>query len=247
MYKKNLSKYNKKTEKFSVDKTKTLKRAINKIKLTVYYIYNNKIIEAEINNTRKDFNIPNNFFQDYKINIKSNNIKVLLAETIQEWRKDKEKNQITELDMQIFNKNNFDKYNHQQINPELWRLIIGAKLLSIPQKRLFECISSLLDYYFPTVKHNLQIQVYESTTIDEIKFIWSDIEEKQNIKKQCENKKGKFEYPNYERDKTAYRLSLKKISHKEIAKKLNQTYDDVYIYVDVAKFINKYKKFIEEI
>ena len=251
MYKKNLATYNKKTGKFSVDKINTLKHAMDKIRLTVFYIYDNKIIEEEINKTRKKFEIPDNFFEDYKININSNKILVLLAKMILEWHKKilKGKNgkRIIELDAQIFNNNNFDKYSHKQINLKLWRLIIGAKFFEIPQKRLLGCMSNMLDYYFPTVNNDLQIQTYESTTINEIKFVWSDIEEKQNIKKQHKKKKGKFEYPNYGRDKMAYKLSLNKMTLKNISKKLNQSFEKVCGYADVPKFINKYKEFIEEI
>lgn len=251
MYKKNLATYNKKTGKFSVDKINTLKHAMDKIRLTVFYIYDNKIIEEEINKTRKKFEIPDNFFENYKININSNKILVLLAKIILEWHrkilKGKNGKRIIELDAQIFNNNNFDKYSHKQINLKLWRLIIGAKFFEIPQKRLLGCMSNMLDYYFPTVNNDLQIQTYESTTINEIKFVWSDIEEKQNIKKQHKKKKGKFEYSNHERDKMAYRLSLNKMTLKNISKKLNQSFEKVCGYADVPKFINKYKKFIEEI
>jgi len=252
MYKKNLATWNKKKQAFTVEKINILMRANAKIKLTINYAYEHLKIGEEIMKARKKFNIPDDFFERYQVEQSSNYIADLLVNTIIKWKKEIIKTDNAKINKKLgdyINKNNnLDTLNPKYINQRLWSFIIWAKLYGIPKKILLDCISNLFDYYFPTIDDNLQIKVHPMTTEEEIKFIWPDVTEKQKKIIKNIDKRGKFEYSNHDRDKIAYELRKNnQMPYKEIAGELKKQGLGSYIYIDIPKFIKKYKEFIGEI
>ena len=253
MYKKNIATWNKKKQTFSCEKTDTVARAAKKIKLTIYYVYENLLIEKEILKIRKRFHIPNDFYTNFNPDFKSNYIAELLVHTMMKWRKVlrtggreiKDKN----FKRQVYTSKSLNNLNPQYINDRIWSFIIFAKIFDIPAKTIQQIAGSLLNYQFPTINDRFQVQIYPTTTEEEYKFIWSDIIEKQ--KKIIPNieSRPKFEYKMHDVDKEAYKLKqTTNKTHEKIAKKIrslgiipkNQT----YTYIEVGKSLRRYKKFI---
>ncbi|MCK5510706.1 hypothetical protein KAI65_04165 [Candidatus Parcubacteria bacterium] len=253
MYKKNIATWNKKKQTFSCEKTDTVVRAVKKIKLTIYFVYENLLVEKEIKKIRKKFHIPEDFYTDFNLDFESNYIVELLIHTMMKWqkvlrtggRKIKNKN----FKRQIYGSKNLNSLNPQYINDRIWSFIIFAKIFEIPEKILLKTISSLLNCQFPKINDKFQIQIYPTTTEAEFKFIWDDIIEKQ--KKIIPNieTRPKFEYKTHDLDKKTYKLNqTTDKTHKEIAKKINELgiipKDKSYTYIEVGKSLRRYKKFI---
>jgi hypothetical protein len=255
MYKKKLAIWNKKKQKFSEEKTKTLLRAVQKIKLTVYFVYENQLVEKEISKIRKRFNIPDNLFEKYNIECSSTFILGLWSQAMQKWREDiiKVKNAKADIALEKYVRENkrLDSLNPKYINDRLWIIIILVKLFEIPPKKVLNCISNLLDFYFPKVNNDLLVQFYPSTTEEELKFIWDDIQKIQQNRISNLLIRRKFEYPMHDADKEAYELKqTTKMKNKDIAEKITEKKllpknITTYTYVEVGKSLRRYKKFIE--
>ncbi len=253
MYIKNIATWNKKKQSFSHGKTDTVVRAVKKIKLTIYFVYENLLIEKEILKIRKKFHIPENFYTDFNPNFESNYIVELLAHTMMKWkkvlrtggRKIKDKN----LKRQVYSSKNLNSLNPRYINDRIWSFIIFAKIFEIPKKILLKTIGSLLNYQFPTINDRFQVQIYPTTTEEEYKLIWYKILEEQRKIIPDAGKRPKFEYQTHDIDKKAYELKqTTNKTHEEIAKKIKNLgiipENKSYTYIEVGKSLRKYKKFI---
>ncbi len=62
-----------------------IKRALDKIKVNVWFIYENPKIEEETKERRKKLHIPDNFFNKYQISDNSDNIYILVGRSIKVW------------------------------------------------------------------------------------------------------------------------------------------------------------------
>lgn len=156
-----------------------------------------------------------------------------------------------------------------RINQRIWGTIIAAKLFEIPQKTLITYMESMLSRYFPTVdgginyfsgveggmkyfpevKGGMKIQFNELTCIEDIKYIWSEVEKRQRDYTSRFGIIQKREYLNHDRDKKAYELKKEspEISRKEIKKilgdnKFSTNFATSYITI----IIRNYKKFINK-
>jgi hypothetical protein len=254
MYKQNLAIKNKKTGEFSKEKSYTILRAVRKIRLTVYFVYENKLIEKEALKIRKKFYIPANFFNEYIKSYRWNIIAGLLAHTMITWIKESRNNSHVLnqklLKNYIYKNKNLDLYNPKYINDKLWFFIIWAKIFEVPSERLMECISNLLDYYFPTVNDKLQIQVYPSTTEEELKFVWDDIQKIQIKSINNLLTRRKFEYQTHDADKKVCELKkTTKFKNGKIAKEIKRlkliSRNKTFTYIEVGKASRRYKGFIE--
>jgi len=132
--------------------------------------------------------------------------------------------------LEIFlSKINIDVCEPRHNNHRFWRMIASANFFGIPKERILKCRENLLDAYFPKIDEKLLIHINEVTTIEDVKYIWSKIQKKQNAYKwECgekrinlnSSKKGKSDYLNYKRDKMAYEL---KQDNPNITRKENTT------------------------
>lgn len=256
MYKINLATWNKKKQAFSVEKVHTIKRAIGKIRLTQYFVYENELVLKELIKIRRKFDIPDNFYEEFHVECTTEFIAELLAQTMLKWKKEakiKSKNTDEKFKSSVYENKNLDSYNPKYINDRLWSFFVWSKLFEIPQDKVINCISNLLDYHFPTVNSGLQIQVYPSTTEEELKFIWDDVQRIQKITIKNLLTRPKFEYQMHDADKKAYELKQttkmknKNIAEKIVGLKLLPKNNTTYTYVEVGKSLRRYKKFIRRI
>ncbi|MCK5061858.1 hypothetical protein KAR28_04880 [Candidatus Parcubacteria bacterium] len=151
---------------------------------------------------------------------------------------------------------NVDVCKPRHIDQRLWRMIAAAKFFGIPKKRILKCKKYLLDAYFPIFDEALRIQIHEDTTIDDIKYVWEDIQRKQLAHKRGygeknininSKKKGKSRgLTTYERNKKVYELRQDDpgITNEKIKEQLgisgfNTNFDVSYITV----ILKKYKKY----
>lgn len=265
-------------------KSFVIKRALAKIKVNVWFIYENLKIKEEINKGRIKFGIPENFFVEYKIknysNHSTNNLHVLLGNSIISWSEkilnnektlaqvinnigiknlevaakkanlkiDAERKRnyaIVKINDYLNKDGNSDIYDPLRLNPRVWRLIVGAKLFEIPPETVFSCIDSMLDNYFPTVDKQMRIQFNELTSIEDIKYIWSEVEKQQRGFTEDFKLNKTNEYPNHDRDKMVYEMKKGGLTYKKIIDELSKKgYETNFNLSYIGVIIKTYKKFI---
>jgi hypothetical protein len=137
--------------------------------------------------------------------------------------------------------------NPMRINPRIWGIIITAKIFEIPQDMILTYMDSILKHYFPTVDKKMRIQFNELTSIEDVKYIWSEVESQQ---KEYSKKFGiveKEEYKNHDRDRLAYELSRngQELSRDQIKKKLHEAgYQTNFKTQHISKIIKNYIDYI---
>lgn len=137
--------------------------------------------------------------------------------------------------------------NPMRINPRVWGIIITAKIFEIPQDMILTYMDSILKHYFPTVDKKMRIQFNELTSIEDVKYIWSEVESRQ---KEYSKKFGiveKEEYKNHDRDKLAYELSRngQELSRDQIKKKLKEAgFQTNFKTQRISKIIKNYIDYI---
>lgn len=90
-------------------------------------------------------------------------------------------------------------------------------------------------------KRKIVINIYEDTTIDDIKAIWPRITKVQESL--LSHKKTKRQpMQQFERDKLAYEMKHNGYSLKSIAKELNEKYNANYLDFEIPKFVKRHKK-----
>ena len=254
MYKRNLATWNKKKQNFSYEKSDTVVRAVKKIKLTIFFVYENQLVKEEIAKIRKAYQIPENFYANFTPNFDSDHIVPLLILVMLEWKKalrnSGRKSDDKNFKRYIYTNKKLNELNPKYINDRIWSFIIIARIFGIPIELLQKILGSLLNYQMPKINDKFQIQIYPTTTEAEFKFIWDDIIEKQ--KKIIPNigTRPKFEYQMHDIDKKVYELSqITDKTHKEIAREINKLgiipKNKTYTYIEVEKSLRRYKKFIE--
>jgi hypothetical protein len=139
-----------------------------------------------------------------------------------------------------------------RINPRVWGIIITAKILEIPQKMIMTYMESILKHYFPTVDNKMRIQFNELTSVEDVKYIWAEVEKQQEKYTKKFGITKKEEYRNHDRNKRAYELSEiiedeKKLSREEIKNRLKKEgYKTNFKTPYITKIIKNYKNYINQ-
>lgn len=101
-------------------------------------------------------------------------------------------------------------------------------------------IAGHLNDYEP-VEYQLCLHIDEDTTLEDIKEIWSDVMEHQEML--IYKKQNKFQpIKNFERDKRIYELEQEGKTIKEIGDIINSEYDDGLLDGEIKQIIKRYKK-----
>ena len=133
-------------------------------------------------------------------------------------------------------------------NPLLWKDVVTAKFLGVPQKIAMLFIKDLMyNNYLPKInykKNKILIEINEMTTPEDIDYIW-----KYEVKplQQAIIKDGQFvysgkKYPNSERDKRYKELRDRGKTNNEARKILTDEGYLVYDYPNMSKMKKAYKK-----
>jgi hypothetical protein len=138
----------------------------------------------------------------------------------------------------------------KRVNFHVWLMIVLAKIFEIPKKKTKNCINNIANQYFPKINEKLQLQLHPTTTEEELKFIWDDIQRIQKIYIPNLDTRKKFEYPMHDADKKVY--ELKKTTEKSdstIAREMREMRlipeNQTFTYIEVGKAARRYKKFID--
>ncbi|MDP3934678.1 MAG: hypothetical protein Q8Q46_00410 [Candidatus Giovannonibacteria bacterium] len=266
------------------DRAKIEKHAAQKMELSICDIYDSPAIKTEIEKCYEKFNIQPNFFENKQVYLvfcipphpykskqaalDSINLDKLLDQTLKKWSNNYiNYKAVIALKRYVIKNFKVSFCKPKYLDPAIWYNIAMARLFGIPKKRVLKCMHQILvDEYFPKVNMNLQIQINELTTEEDISYIWQEVEDKQKIcswnpkvyrrnpKDKYTNfygrKKGKTEDPKRERDKTVYdfkksnpKATLKNVNKKLIAKGFKTLEDYTHIY----KIIERYKKHLTDI
>ena len=133
-----------------------------------------------------------------------------------------------------------------RINPKIWGQIICAKIFEIPQKNIIDKLKNLTNIYFPAIDENMRIQINELTGIEDIKFVWRQIENRQKKYSKYHNLIQNEKYYNHDRDKLAYELRVLQSKSREETKILLDAkgfYTGLRISY-ITRMVKSYKKFI---
>lgn len=138
-----------------------------------------------------------------------------------------------------------------KINPNIWKMILIARLFEIPK----EVINSSLHYiitqfYLPKaviIDNNLYIQINELTTIEEIKLVWNrNIKPIKKIYEKTNNYKNeKRECKNIEDGEKIDKLEKQGLKLEEVVKKFNEEKKEAFGYTDILDKKRIYKKKIK--
>ena len=265
------------------------RRAVDKIKMNIYYIYENLNAKKEIENIKIKFGIPDDFYNRYVTSMPlfspKEALRILLFDCISVWNHEFSKSEkwqnriIRNIGMKKYNsflnsasikkrkektKANFilntfvfyfnnddtiDLHNPMRINPKIWGQIICAKIFEIPQKNIIDKLKNLTNIYFPAIDENMRIQINELTGIEDIKFVWKQIENRQKKYSKYHNLIQNKKYHNHDRDKLAYELRVIQLkSRKEIKKLLDAEGFYTGLRVSyITRMVKSYKNFIGEV
>lgn len=142
-----------------------------------------------------------------------------------------------------------DLHRPLRVNLKVWEKIISAKLFEIPQEAILNGLKNLTHIYFPKIDEKMKIQINELTSIEDIKYIWQEINNQQQKFTKYHNLVHSGDYLNHDRDKLAY--ELRTIQHKsrdeikELLTGKGYYAGDKIIYI--TKLVKAYKKFIGEV
>lgn len=141
-----------------------------------------------------------------------------------------------------------------KINPNMWKMILIARLFEIPKEVINNSVHYIIiQFYLPKaviIDNNLYIQINELTTIEEIKLAWNkNIKPIKKIYEETNNYKSeRRECKNIEDGEKIDKLTKTGLKSKEIMKSLNDEKErnSVLGYTDVLDKKRIYKKKIKE-
>lgn len=192
-------------------------RAAQKIEECISDIFiNNRLIKT-IDKCREDFDINPDYFTEVGIDNGTEYLDELLEQLASHWSDNYTNNEITRLERYIFDNFKMDFCEPKSIDRRIFLRIATAMLFGIPKQRIFKCISEILDTdYFPKINDQLQIQINELTTIEDVKHIWREkiMPKQKSYQWEAGDKsiklfsrvKGKKEYPSRERNEAICKI-----------------------------------------
>jgi len=135
-------------------------------------------------------------------------------------------------------------YPTMNVNPRIWKGVVGAILFGVPKAEILRCKESiLLNDYLPSINQSLQIQINELTTLGDIELIEDEIKKKQaECEKMNKYRNIKRKYGSRKNDKIIHDFYERGLSDTKIKDKLRGMDIIGYAYYELLKRRDEYKR-----
>lgn len=234
----------------------SINNELNRItKSNPYLVDASKILENNPLSKYKSYSINDNKITETKNNSLFNYIINIIVIYLSKTGKEKEKNKKIShfFDKILTHKNEdiFDKICKQnKYNPKIWRDFFILRFLGLRIEQAYNCIDNIIYHnYLPKpviIDDKILIEINELTTQDDVKSIWKDVKEMQNIfEKNNSFKNEKREFITFHRGKKtakSFGENIKYINFSEKRKKTGYKKNGSFDHDEEVTYIYKIKK-----